>query len=106
MAKFKVGDRVRCINNRNLNSINADNPKLVLGREYIVYQIHVCSKCGLLSLDVGLHNDGDTIVCDCLDKFNPQGIHYCNSSRFEKAIEKVEYIAVTTNIEIQEPALN
>lgn len=106
MAKFKIGDRVKCTNASPVRfGFNA--PPLVLGREYIIYKIHFCSTCGMENLDVGLiSKNGNPSYCRCLTMIENSNTYFAASYRFEKAIEKVEYIAVTTNIEIQEPTLN
>lgn len=105
MAKFKIGDRAKCINASSLNGGNP--PPLVLGREYIVYGIDICPKCQLVALDIGLVSQTKLgSHCPCGINTLPSLIWWAAASRFEKAIEKVEYIAVATDIEIQEPVLN
>ena len=106
MAKFKIGDRVKCINT-SPQGFGFNAPPLVLGREYIIYRIQFCSTCGTEKLDVGLiSRNGEPSYCNCLTMIENSNSYYASAHRFEKAIEKVEYIAVTTNIEIQEPTLN
>lgn len=104
MKNFKIGDRVRCINTGRIDSGN--QPKLILGREYIIYDIHTC-KCGSINLDVGLKTEnGYPTICNCNKTISLNDIHWCAAERFERVLEKVEYIAVATNIEIEEPVLN
>jgi hypothetical protein len=107
---FKVGDRVVCINNSLLSggSTLRNQPKLIKGREYIIYDIMPCD-CGSLKLDVGLASNNEIFTCNScgIDNIiNGNEIHWCASERFRKVEEKKEYIAVTSNVEVEEPILN
>ncbi len=108
MTQFKIGDRVKCINVDNLNpKQNGRLPPLVLHREYIIYDIRVCS-CGGVSLDVGISKLKlfRTICYTCITPTPPSSIHWCSAKRFVKVQEKKEYIAVESSVEIEEPSLS
>jgi reverse gyrase len=106
MENFKVGDRVVCVDNSDWRGAG-EQPKLVLNREYIVYGIKKCGGCGCQDLDVGLSTDGNWENCKCgIREKKTDNIHWCGSFRFRKVAEKVEYIAVAVDVEIEEPNLN
>lgn len=103
---FKIGDRVKCIKVGNITNGPGLNPPLVLNREYIIYDIHVC-KCGSVTLDVGLSTTMSNAKCvKCSNKYKGQNVHWCHSSRFIKVQEKTEYKAVHSEIVVEEPVLN
>ena len=101
---FNIGDRIKCINNKPLTS-SCNPPKLVMNREYIIYDIDVCS-CGDISFDVGLHTVLELMECLCGKIEYDTKAWWCSSKRFIKIQETKEYIAVTSNVEIKELTLN
>ena len=106
MENFKVGDRVVCVDNSDWEGFGK-HPKLLLNREYIVYGINRCGSCGVQILDVGLLVFSNWETCNCgIREKKTDNIHWCGSWRFRKVAEKVEYIAVAVDVEIEEPILN
>jgi hypothetical protein len=106
MENFKVGDRVVCVDTSS-NDFVEGYPNLILNREYIVYSTANCSKCSVQYLDVGFPSDVMWLNCKCgMREARVDNIHWCGSWRFRKVAEKVEYIAVAVNVEIEEPVLN
>jgi hypothetical protein len=104
MENFKVGDRVVCVDNK--SSIFRNVPPLILGRNYIVYGVEACTTCSVQHIDVGL-TGSKSGICRCKNVMQQKdNIHWCGSWRFRKVAEKVEYIAVAVNVEIEEPVLN
>ena len=99
---FKIGDRVKCINAGDMSNGKLSLTKLVLHREYIIYNIMKC-KCGLVKLDVGIEEDRYT-KCNC-GVFIKDSIGWCNAYRFIKVQDKKEYIAVQSNVEFKEEEL-
>ena len=106
MENFKVNDRLVCVDNSDRKG-SGKQPKLVLNREYIAYGVMFCDVCGQQAIDVGLLSSAAFSRCKC-GKVSKQAdnIHWCGSWRFRKVAEKVEYIAVAVNVEIEEPILN
>lgn len=103
---FKVGDRVKCIKVGRLNGSQGTPPPLVLNREYIVYGISQCN-CGMLALDVGIATTNGLPTNGCCGSYLPGNhVRWCNSKRFVKVQEKKEYIAVESNVEIENPVLS
>ena len=106
MENFKVGDRVVCVDVNRMDS-RPKVPNLILNREYIVYGVSFCTVCRTQAIDVGLIAEITESICvnghSCIrnDK-----IRWCGSYRFRKVAEKVEYIAVAVDVEIEEPNLN
>lgn len=109
MTQFKIGDRVKCIkvDDFHPNPNPGNLPPLVLHREYIVYDINICS-CGSVALDVGIGKLKvvRTHCYMCADLTPPSSIHWCAAKRFIKVQEKKEYIAVESSVEIEEPVLS
>ncbi len=103
---FKVGDRVKCINASSVHPL-FKKPPLVLGREYIIYNISECS-CGAICLDVGFASElGQTHCHHCGNiSHSLDETHWCSSKRFIKVQEKKEYIAVSSTVEVEEPVNN
>ncbi len=98
---FKIGDRVKCINNSGKSS------NLKKGREYVIYNIKTC-ECGEVNLDVGVISPVDTLICTLCRHSEPviDSVDWCNSKRFIKIQEKKEYISVSTTVEVEETILN
>ena len=105
--KFEIGDIVKCI-----KVDGEDNtymyPPLILGREYIVYGIRACSKCGEIDLDVGLitpyENSTEFCACD-VEICIPAGVAWwCDANRFVKRVSVKERIADAVEIEDYELA--
>jgi hypothetical protein len=106
MENFKVGDRVVCVDVKQIHS-NSLRPSLVLNREYIVYGVLYCPTCRTQAIDVGLASSIKATLCINGHRYErPDGIHWCSSWRFRKVAEKVEYVAVAVDVEIKEPVLN
>ncbi len=103
---FNIGDRVKCINTGKLTTTLFQLPNLVMNREYIVYSTKICS-CGAQKVDVGLIvSKPMNIHCECKKFFESNNIRWCSSKRFVKVQESKEYIAVASNVEIEELTLN
>jgi hypothetical protein len=98
MPKFKINDRVICI------KAHPTVPQLVVGREYIVYDINTCC---VSTIDVGIFTDNN---CSCVmcGKQMSDSIMYFNENRFEKVQtqtkEEVQYVKL--DIPVEEPCLN
>ncbi len=102
---MKKNNRVICINANRLREISV-NPKLIKGREYIIYASRSCP-CGIIEFDVGLLTEsfvGRHICSVCNHSQKSDGIHWCLSTRF--AIVKEQYKVVHMDIAIEEPTLN
>jgi len=96
---FQIGDRVKCIS-------KASNQPLIIGREYIIYNIKNCIECGHITLDVGLVGEQGFQFCiKCNNKYNSPIIWWFSEKRFVKVQEKKEYIAVQSNVEVKEEDL-
>ncbi len=98
---MKAGDRVICIDADSHK--NLIQPKLIKGREYIIYASKKCS-CGLVKFDIGATTNKDYIRCECGRDYSSQGTHWANSKRFAKI--KEQYKVVHMDIETKEPILN
>lgn len=99
---FKIGDRVRCI------KAHSTNRKLIVGREYIIYDMKTCN-CGYLVFYVGLtSSNGTSTRCRGCNMYfdSTRDDAYFGSMLFEKAEEKTEYKVVKLEIEVEEPCLN
>lgn len=100
---MKIGDRVVCV--------KAITP-LIRGREYIVYNITNCNKCGKHKLDVGITIVWDvfsTMRMECYNchntvPVNEGDIRLFNPNRFRKVEEQVNYVKL--EVKIEEPCLN
>lgn len=87
--KFKIGDKVICINdglirNQKPEDINTIPSLIYKKKVYKVLDITQCKICYSYAIDVGLinHNDGFT---QCLDHygFNGRKTHWASEERFE-----------------------
>jgi hypothetical protein len=105
---FNIGDRVVCIDNTDMGgALKGILPALIKGREYIVYSISSCEGCGTPVIDVGLVANSAHTRCVCRHRSSfTTNVHYCNAKRFRKVEEKKEYVAVSTNVEVDEPCFN
>lgn len=104
---IQIGDRVKCINN---SSFGGNPPKLVLNREYIVYDLYKCS-CGLSAIDVGLIGIKNALmhcVCDRDYSNYANSRHFCDVRRFVKSEEqsKTEYKVIKIEIPKEELIMN
>lgn len=111
---IKVGDRVLCINDTgHVMSMTGEHSGLKKGREYIVYGILVCPKCGEVTYDVGftLPNEPnvttDMVCFKCRTDIKQSGrVWYASSRRFVKVNEVKEVQYVKLEVKIEEPCLN
>ena len=105
---IKIGDRVRCIDASDILPIVFVNP-LVFGKEYIVNRISYCKACGNAQLHVGVFSivkyDAGCKCGECEEVSSHEDVPL-RASRFEKSIEKTEYISVALDVKIEEPILN
>lgn len=99
---IQVGDRVVCVDASKLYSGNRLQPKLVEGRDYIVYGIMECDSCGATLVDVGLETLISPMYCSCNKLLSNDLIHWCHYKRFRKI--EPEYKAVMVDSEISEQA--
>jgi hypothetical protein len=107
MSQFKIGDKVRCINNKPLVHARTA-PPLKLGGIYIVQGISTCH-CGSVTLDVGLTSQQKSVVCSsCRTVYLSNDYWPCAARRFVKEVEhkEVQYITVAMDVKIKEPSLN
>lgn len=85
--KFKVGQKVKCINNKKLNPFQINLPPLKLGGIYMIQKIHSC-ECGDVKLDIGIYNSNKSIKCSsCSIVVYGTSTWWCASKRFESAEE-------------------
>lgn len=103
---FQIGDRVKCINAKKGDF----QTSLVLNREYIVYGIKTFP-CGCVGVDVGIFfNEKHHLRCACSKNYTwhvyKGDIEWSSSKRFVKVQDKREYIAVQSNVEVEELILN
>jgi hypothetical protein len=70
MSVIKINDRVLCINDKGHILTNGEHSGLKKGREYIVYGMLLCPKCGEVILDVGLTLPNDPRVTSDLSCSN------------------------------------
>lgn len=79
---FEVNDTVKCINEKPLSG-NDVAPKLTVGTEYQVKEIHTC-ECGSKHIGLGLPLDYNWVKCyECKEEL-PITTHWCHPSRFTK----------------------
>lgn len=98
---IKINDRVVCIS-------KLPNHNTIIGREYIVYGINVCS-CGKRSFDVGVPPKNGlsyTTCVICHNHLNEDVIQYIAEFRFRKIEEATTVNYVKLEVEIEEPILN
>lgn len=83
--KFKVGDIVRCVDDRDWNGQH-NSINLKHGKTYKVYQIYKTPCCKTYSIDIGcvLLDNGFTTCIPCKAKMSGVGIHWACESRFVK----------------------
>jgi hypothetical protein len=83
--KFKVGDTVRCVDDRGWN-IPQNSINLKHGKTYKVYQIYKSDCCKTYSIDIGcVLTDNDFTTCiPCNRKMSGVGIHWADEKRFVK----------------------
>lgn len=106
--RHKVGDRVTCITVSSFRSqiaLDAKLPDLVLYRDYIVYAVKYCEKCGEQAIDVGLTTNANVrCYCSgCTHNYVHTGTErWCASKRFrkkeEQKLSKEEDEALTVEI--------
>ena len=108
MSNFKFGDRVRCVDADIERPEDFYNP-LVKDREYIVTKVKTCPNCNSVELQVGVITkvpyDAQCGCRACEIVYTGQDAPF-SASRFEKVLEKTEYIAVAVDVKIEEPVLN
>lgn len=82
--KFKVGDIVKCIDDRDWNSPENSIP-LVYGKTYKVLDVIYNKCCGLYAIDIGckFKNNAHT-KCKCKKEMVGLGIHWAYEARFVK----------------------
>lgn len=92
--KFKIGDKVLCIDDRQMGKKQISNtgngPPVIYKKEYVVLDIQICQKCKKIFLDVGIPittKDGapGNAMCYCETKIPGKGIWWCNSKRFVRS---------------------
>ena len=84
---FKVGDVVKCIDDREWNS-DHQNMKIVFGKTYKILQILKCPICGVYSYDIGCKFNDNILFTRCQESDMPgAGIHWAGEFRFEKYTE-------------------
>jgi predicted RNA-binding Zn-ribbon protein involved in translation (DUF1610 family) len=105
-TKFKVGDRVLCVDDSFGNPAEFCN--LIKGREYIVQEVRLCPKCGSEEVNVGAIaiESGAEWVCDCGFVAGHNSYNYFYARRFVKRQEKTQYKTVRIQIEQPEPILS
>jgi protein-arginine kinase activator protein McsA len=82
--KFKVGDIVRCIDDRGWNSSKNTIP-LIYGKTYKILDITYSKCCNIYSIDFGCRlNDNTHTVCKCSKNMVGMGIHWAYQYRFVK----------------------
>jgi hypothetical protein len=82
--KFKVGDIVRCIDDRNWNS-SINSIPLVYGKTYKVLDITYTKCCNIYSIDIGCKmNNNSHTWCKCAKDMVGAGIHWAYEYRFVK----------------------
>jgi|LakMenE01Jun11ns_1017448.scaffolds.fasta_scaffold9557371_2 hypothetical protein len=106
MAQFKIGDRVRCINAKDVEPY-ATIWTLKQNAEYIVQDIEVC-KCGKQYLNVGAIAIADVVSgclnCNAVD-VPPNNIGCTfRASRFVKVQEQPRIVRI--QMDMPEPILN
>lgn len=85
--KFKVGDKLVCIDVGNIFNLNTINrlPALKLNGDYTVIGVYQCPKCGINCVNVGLKSrSSGKHICKCGNATNTHGEHLCASARFVK----------------------
>lgn len=97
---FKIGDFVKCIDDREWNN-TPQSLNIVFGKTYKILQItRCCNKCKRDCYDIGCRFSDINHFTTC-SKSNSdvpgQGIHWAGSFRFTKSVEEG-----MTNEEIQE----
>ena len=87
--EVKIGDTVKCIDDRNWNSGN-DNLWLQYGKSYVVLDIIYTDCCNTLCYDIGARNNESFTSCSggkCKGSRIPgHGIHWAGAFRFAKSI--------------------
>ena len=105
---FKPGDRVICAHPHPMPD-RFFNPQYK-GQNVIVTGVANCPACGSQKVATGLiASRGCRATCSCgcvYQEAQTGGEIYLLSSRYVKAVEKTEYIAVAVDVNIEEPALN
>ena len=99
-----IGDRVVCIDDTFHTDYKGNASALKRGREYIVYDIDVCS-CGV-AFDVGLVIGSDAERCYGCGQTLRGDVWWANARRFKKVEDKKEYKVVHSNIKIKKPNAN
>ncbi len=91
--QVKIGDTVRCINNKPFKP-NTIPPPLLLNHDYVLNSKRNC-KCGKIFYDVGLGSDVTIgLTCtSCNEIIENDARHWCDSVRFAKKKSKDETIA-------------
>jgi len=86
MNSWKIGDVAICVDvsRIDIHLSSGSPPQLRLDHKYIVAGVRTCSKCGRVTLDVGLGADDIITRCGCGQLSNDIGVHWCNSARFRK----------------------
>jgi hypothetical protein len=83
---WKKGDIALCIETGRISfGSDKEQPPLIKNREYIVFDVDICS-CGEVSLDVGIgHNFTGGPFCMCGRGTANDGIWWCAARRFVKS---------------------
>lgn len=91
---FKVGDIVKCINDRNWNNVD-QSLNLMLGNKYKILMVIKCESCGGFSYDIGcrfynkrIHSSCNNRNQLCGNQLPGMGIHLAGHFRFEKTTEE------------------
>lgn len=85
---FKVGDIVKCIDDRNWNHCR-HTMDINYGEKYKILMVVKCPTCGSVSYDIGSRfksKKSHTICTPSEHELPAQGIHLACHSRFEKSI--------------------
>lgn len=105
---FKPGDRAICVRPHQ-DQEDFFNPQKK-GQHVIVTGVMNCPGCGSQKVATGAtYNKNIRVWCECGDVIlmaKPGDEAFLHYNRYEKYIEKTEYIAVAVDVKIEEPALN
>ncbi len=88
---FKIGDTIKCIDDRGWN-VSLHSINLIFGNTYKILLVVKCPVCSCVCYDIGSRFHNPTYYTDCRlgikgHELPGMGIHLAGHFRFEKTIE-------------------